>query len=119
MKYGLYYHNRQKILKVDGIWDAIVTINGAIQAIALALLVIFFLVGVVKTCGSFAEVKKPEQVLKLFLRFAISKAVVTYGLEIMLYIFKLSHFIFLNNGLCLLVDLLNQGHIALTDIGDR
>ena len=90
MRYGLCFLNRQKHLKVDGIWDAIVTINGAIQAIGLALLVIFFLVGVVKTCGSFAEVKKPEQILKLFLRFAISKAVVTYGLDIMLYIFKIT-----------------------------
>ena len=53
------------------------------------LLVVFFLVGIVKTCGSFAEVKKPEQVLKLFVRFALSKAVITYGLELMLAIFKI------------------------------
>ena len=32
----------------------------------------------------FAEVKKPEHALKLFIRFAISKAVITYGLELML-----------------------------------
>ena len=50
---------------------------------------IFFLVGVVKTCGSFAEVKKPEQVVKLFIRFALAKAVITYGLELMLGIFKI------------------------------
>lgn len=55
----------------------------------LALLVVFFLVGIVKTCGSFAEVKKPEQVLKLFVRFALAKAVITYGLELMLAIFKI------------------------------
>lgn len=53
------------------------------------MLVVFFLVGIVKTCGSFAEVKKPEQVLKLFIRFALSKAVITYGLELMLAIFKI------------------------------
>ena len=53
------------------IWNVIININGAVQAIGLALLVIFFLVGVVKTCGSFAEVKKPEQVVKLFIRFAL------------------------------------------------
>ena len=50
---------------------------------------IFFLIGVVKTCGSFAEVKKPEQVVKLFVRFALAKAVITYGLELMLSIFKI------------------------------
>lgn len=49
----------------------------------------FFLLGIVKTCGSFAEVKKPEHVLKLFVRFALAKAVITYGLELMLAIFKI------------------------------
>ena len=53
------------------------------------MLVIFFLVGVVKTCGSFAEVKKPESVFKLFVRFALAKAVITHGLELMLAIFKI------------------------------
>ena len=72
-----------------GIWNVIVNINGAVQAIGLALLVIFFLVGVIKTCSSFAEVKKPEMVFKLFVRFALSKAVITYGLELMLAIFKI------------------------------
>lgn len=70
--------------KGGGIWDAILTIHGAVQAIALALLVLFFLVGMVKTCGSFAELKKPEHVLKLFVRFVLAKAVITYGLELML-----------------------------------
>ena len=69
----------------DGtIWDVIVDIHGALQAIGLGLLVLFFVVGVVKTCGSFTEVKKPEHALKLFVRFALAKAVVTYGLDLML-----------------------------------
>ena len=67
-----------------GIWDVRLTIHGAVQGIALALLVLFFLVGMVKTCGSFAELKKPEHVLKLFVRFILAKAAVTYGLELML-----------------------------------
>ena len=70
--------------KGGGIWDVILTIHGAVQGIALALLVLFFLVGMVKTCGSFAELKKPEHVLKLFVRFILAKAAVTYGLELML-----------------------------------
>ncbi len=74
--------------KGGAIWRVIVNINGAVQAIGLALLVVFFLVGIVKTCGSFAEVKKPEQVLKLFVRFALAKAVITYGLELMLAVFN-------------------------------
>lgn len=71
------------------IWNVIVNINGAVQAIALALLVLFFVVGVMKTCGSFAEVKKPEHALKLFIRFALAKGLVTYGLELLMSVFKI------------------------------
>lgn len=71
------------------IWEVIVNIHGAIQAIALALLVLFFVVGVMKTCGSFAEVKKPEHAFKLFIRFALAKGLITYGLELMMAIFKI------------------------------
>ena len=71
------------------IWNVIVNIHGAVQAIALALLVIFFLVGVIKTCGSIAELKKPEHAFKLFIRFAIAKIVVTQGMELLTSIFKI------------------------------
>lgn len=65
-------------------------IHGALQAIGLALLVLFFVVGMVKTCGSFTDVKKPEHALKLFIRFALAKGVVTYGLELMLALFDIA-----------------------------
>lgn len=71
------------------IWNVIQTINGAMQAIGLALLVLFFVVGIVKTCGTIAEVKKPEHAIKLFLRFTIAKGIVTYGLNLMLAIFDI------------------------------
>lgn len=71
------------------IWNVILKINGAVQAIGLALLVLFFVMGVVKTCSSLTEVKKPEHALKLFVRFAIAKGIITYGLELMLAIFKI------------------------------
>ena len=71
------------------IWSVIVNINDAVRAIGLALLVLFFVVGVMRTCGSFAEVKKPEHALKLFIRFAIAKGVVTYGLELMMALFNI------------------------------
>lgn len=66
------------------IWSVITSIHGALQAIGYALLVLFFVIGIMKTCGSFAEVKKPEHAVKLFIRFAVAKAVITYGLELML-----------------------------------
>lgn len=78
-----------KDFKGGGIWEVIQQINGTLMAIGLALLVLFFLVGVVKTCGSFAEVKKPEHAFKLFIRFAIAKGVVTYGLELMIALFEI------------------------------
>ena len=71
------------------IWNVILNINGAVKAIGLALLVLFFVVGVMKTCGSMTEVKKPEHAVKLFIRFAIAKIVVTYGLDLMLSLFKI------------------------------
>jgi len=72
------------------IWNVIKTIHGGMQAIGLALLVLFFVIGVMKTCGSITEVKKPEHAIKLFIRFAIAKIVVTYGLDLMLAIFKIT-----------------------------
>lgn len=70
--------------KGGSIWAVMQSVHGALQAIGYALLVLFFVVGVVKTCGSFAEVKKPEHAVKLFVRFAIAKGVVTHGMELML-----------------------------------
>lgn len=75
--------------KDGSIWNVMVNINSAMQAIGLALLVLFFVAGVVKTCGSFTEIKKPEHALKLFVRFAIAKGVVTYGMELMLALFDI------------------------------
>jgi len=75
--------------KGGSIWNVILNIHGAVQAIGLALLVLFFVVGVMKTCGSITEVKKPEHALKLFIRFAVAKIVVTYGLDLMLSLFKI------------------------------
>ena len=75
--------------KGGGIWNAIINIHDAIRAIGLSLLVLFFIVGIVKTCGSFSEIKKPEHVLKLFVRFAITKGIVTYGLELIMALFSI------------------------------
>lgn len=60
--------------KGGSIWSVITSIHGALQAIGYALLVLFFVIGVMRTCGSFAEVKKPEHAVKLFIHFAIAKA---------------------------------------------
>ena len=70
--------------KGGAIWGIVLNVHGALQAIGYALLVLFFTMGVMKTCGSFAELKRPEQALKLFIRFAIAKGVISYGMDLML-----------------------------------
>ena len=65
------------------IWSIISTINGVLGAIGTALLVLFFTVGVIKTCGSFAELRKPETAVKVFVRFAIAKALVDNCLSLL------------------------------------
>ena len=70
--------------KGGAIWNVVTTIHGTLQAIGLALLVLFFVFGVMKTCGSFAELKRPEVALKMFVRFGLAQGAITYGMELML-----------------------------------
>lgn len=74
--------------KGGGVWNVIVNINGALQAIGCALLVLFFVMGIVKTCGSFTELKKPEMAFKCFVRFILAQAAVTHGMELMTALFR-------------------------------
>lgn len=71
------------------IWTIIEKINGTLMAIGLALLVLFFVVGIVKTCTNFTEIKRPEHALRLFIRFAIARGLVVYGMELMCKIFEI------------------------------
>lgn len=72
-----------------GIWNVMTGINGALKAIGYALLVLFFAVGIVKTCSSFADMKKPEHVLKAFVRFALAQGAVMYGMELLTALFAI------------------------------
>ena len=76
--------------KGGAIWGVMRSIHGGLQAVGLALLVLFFVVGVMRTCGSLTETKRPETALKLFIRFALAKGVVTYGLELMMALFRIA-----------------------------
>ena len=70
--------------KGGGIWRIMTNINDALTAIAYGLLVLFFAAGIIKTCGSFTDLKKPEHVLKAFIRFALAQGAITYGMELMI-----------------------------------
>ena len=76
--------------KGGAVWAVITGINGALQAIGCALLVLFFVMGIVKTCSSFTELKKPEMVFKCFIRFVLAQAAVTHGMELMTALFKVA-----------------------------
>lgn len=69
--------------KGGGIWNVITTINGVLGAIGTALLVLFFTIGVIRTCGSFADLKKPETAIKVFIRFVITKFLIDNCLKLM------------------------------------
>lgn len=75
--------------KGGGIWNVMVNINDALKAIGYGLLVLFFAVGLVKTCGSFTDLKKPEHALKAFIRFALAQGAVMHGMELMNSIFSI------------------------------
>lgn len=75
--------------KGGSIWELMVNIHEGLKGISYGLLVLFFVVGVARTTLNFSELKRPEQALKLFLRFAVAKAAVTYSMDLMQAIFKI------------------------------
>ena len=75
--------------KGGDIWNVTTGINGALTAIGYGLLVLFFAAGIVKTCGSFTDMKKPEHALKAFIRFALAQGAIMYGMELMTALFSI------------------------------
>jgi hypothetical protein len=76
--------------KGGGIWTVIVNLHDALMAIGLGLLVLFFVVGMAKTCSSFADLKRPEVAIKVFIRFVLAKLAVTNGLELLMKLFEIA-----------------------------
>ena len=63
------------------IWAIVERLHGAMVAVGVAIMTICFVMSLVKTCGTFAELKRPEVCFKVFVRFAIVQTVVVNGLE--------------------------------------
>ena len=76
--------------KGGAVWDVMVNINDALKAIGYGLLVLFFVMGVMKTAGSFAELKRPEHAFKVFIRFALAEAAITFCMDILLMMFRIA-----------------------------
>ena len=58
--------------KGGAIWSVMTNINGGL-----------------KTCGSFTDMKKPEHVVKAFIRFALAQGAVMSGMELLTVIFSI------------------------------
>lgn len=69
--------------KGGGIWDVMVDINDGIKYIAYSLLVIFFGVGLIRTCMNLEELKRPEVAVKYFIRYILTKTAVTGVMSLM------------------------------------
>lgn len=70
-------------------WRIMGNIHSTLHGVELALLVLFFVVGIIKSFTNWKDIKRPEQALKLFLRFCIARGLVVYGMEFMTSYFEI------------------------------
>jgi hypothetical protein len=70
--------------KGGAVWSTMVAINNALQPVGSALFVIFFLLGAMRSISSAADARRPETIFKMFIRFILTKTLITHGLEILL-----------------------------------
>ena len=75
--------------KGGAVWGTIVNINGAVQAIGYALLVLFFCLGICRSTINFRDFRRPEYALRHFIYFVAAKAAITYGMELMEAVFEI------------------------------
>lgn len=71
------------------VWEVMINVNDGIKYIAYALLVVFFGMGVLKEITNIGELKSPATVFKLFIRYIVAKAMITYSLDLMDAVFKI------------------------------
>ena len=85
--WGLLTQSPQSF-KGGAIWQTVVTINGAVQAIGYGLLVLFLAISIFRSAGSFRDFQRPEHILRHFLYFVLAKAAISYGMDLMINIFS-------------------------------
>lgn len=76
--------------KGGGVWSIISGINTAMQGVGYGLLVLFFIYGFLYATTNVEEIKRPENVWRFFLRFAIAKGIITYGMDILMAILSIA-----------------------------
>jgi len=75
--------------KGGAIWDLAQNINAALQAVGYGLLILFFASSIFRSTANFQDFRRPEHVLRYFIRFVAAKAAVTYGMDIMTTLFTI------------------------------
>lgn len=79
-----------------GPWSVIQTVHAAIVGVGLALVMLYFAIGFFESAVNFRDFRRPEYLLKHFIRFAFAKGLVQHSLAVMLWIFNLVKGIILN-----------------------
>ena len=75
--------------KGGAVWSVMQTLHNGMVGIGYALVVLFFAISLCKNTMNFHELKRPEAAIHYFLRFVAAKALVGYGMDIMLNIFSI------------------------------
>lgn len=75
--------------KDGAVWEVMVNVSDGIKYIAYALLVLFFGIGIMKEVTNVADLKRPENVFRLFFRYIIAKTLITYAMDILNAIFTI------------------------------
>ena len=75
--------------KDGAIWNAMVGINGTLQAIGYGLLVLFFAINLFRSAASFRDFQRPEYALRQLIQFVLAKTAITYSLEFLTKIFAI------------------------------
>lgn len=71
------------------VYNATISISGALTAIAYGLLSMFFVFGLFKSVSSYIEFKRPEVLFKALCRLAIVKGLIAYGNQLLVSVMNL------------------------------
>ena len=77
--------------KGGAVWSVMQTLHNGMVGIGYALVVLFFAISLCKNTMNFHELKRPEAAIHYFLRFVAAKALVGYGMDIMLNVFSMPY----------------------------
>ena len=77
--------------KGGAVWGVMQSLHNAMIGIGYVLIVLFFAISLFKNTANFHELKRPEAAVHYLIRFVAAKALVGYGMDIMLNIFSIPY----------------------------